>query len=301
MAQRWSPGPGSIHSGKDLLARGVHPRRLASAEFRQPLPGFYTPSDAPAPLEVLARALQRRVLTGSRISHATAAEVLGMPVPLRLVHERSQVLHATLPPGSPHRTAGRRVAVHTRRLGGAVRWQGLVLSDPVSLLCELAPDLSPTELVAVCDHALGPGAVRPLSRRIAGLRAEVESAAGTHGIAAVRRALRDAREGVESPKETELRMLLVAAGFAEPRINVTVVARGSSERFRLDLSYRVPQIAIEYDGDWHRTDRRRFRRDRRKDDVLHELGWHVVRATDQDLQDPRHLLARLHHLGAPRA
>lgn len=300
MAHVWTPGPGSILPGSELAARGVHSRRLASGEFHQPLPGYYTPSDAPAPLEVIARVMQRRFLPHGTVSHATAAEILGIPIPFALQHARSGVIHATVPPGTGHR-AGPRVLVHARRTSGTVARHGLVMSDPVALLCEMAPTLTSIELTAACDHLLGPQMPWPLGRRRSTLEDEVAQATGTHGIAAVRRALRDAREGVESPKETELRMLLVAAGFAEPRINVTVVARGSSERFRLDLSYRVPQIAIEYDGDWHRTDRRRFRRDRRKDDVLHELGWHVVRVTDLDLQDPRHLLARLHHLGAPRA
>lgn len=287
------PGPGARG------ARGPS-RRLASEEFHQPLPGYSTPAHAPAPSEVVARVMQRRFLPHGTVSHATAAEILGVPIPLDLQHTRSGVIHATVPPGAVHR-AGPRVLVHTRHPSGTVTSRGVVLSDPIALLCELAPHVTPMELVAVCDHLLGAQVPWPVGRRRSALEDEVAQAAGTHGIAAVRRALRDAREGVESPKETELRMLLVAAGFAEPRINVTVVARGSWERFRLDLSYRVPQIAIEDDGDRHRTDRRRFRRDRRKDDVLHELGRHVVRATDQDLHDPRHLLARLHHLGAPRA
>lgn len=299
MTARWSPNPGSIHHARELLDRGVHPRRLASAEFRQPLPGFYTPAAAPAALELVARVAQRRLLPHAVVSHASAAEILGVPLPLALGHERSGLLHVTVPPGTPYR-AGRHVRVHVRRQLGAVRWAGLVLSDPLAMLCELGPVLTAVELVAACDHLLGPRAPRPVRRRREVLCEEAQQAAGCHGIVPVRRALREAREGVESPKETELRLLLVAAGFVEPRINVEVLARGSYERFRLDLSYREPLIAIEYDGDWHRTDRWRFRRDRRKDDALHELGWHVVRATDADLVDPRALLARLRHLGAPR-
>lgn len=263
------------------------------------LPGFYTPSAQPAGVTLVARVLQQRVLPGSVISHATAAQVLQVPIPRRLRHDHSGVVHVTVPPSGPRR-AGPHVVVHGRAPAGTVRWAGLVLSDPLALLCELAPSLTAAELVAACDHLLGPQAPRPAWRREEDLREEASLATGVHGIVPVRRALDDARAGVESPKETELRLLLLAAGFAEPRINVEVLARGSHERFRLDLSYRAPLIAIEYDGDWHRTDRRRFRRDRRKDDALHELGWHVVRATDADLLDPQALLDRLHHLGAPR-
>lgn len=299
MAPRWSPLPGSIHARDELLARGVHSRRLASPEFAHVLPGFYTLTAHPAELPLVARVLQQRVLPESVISHATAAQVLQVPVPLEHQHDHSGVVHVTVPPSGPRR-AGPHVVVHGRAPAGTVRWAGLVLSDPLAVLCELAPSLTAAELVAACDHLLGPKAPRPAWRRADDLREEARRATGVHGIVPVRRALGEARAGVESPKETELRLLLLAAGFSEPRINVEVLARGSHERFRLDLSYREPLIAIEYDGDWHRTDRRRFRRDRRKDDVLHELGWHVVRATDADLLDPRALLDRLRHLGAPR-
>lgn len=222
MAPRWSPNPGSIHSGRDLLARGVHPRRLASSEFLQPLPGFYTPAAAPAPLALVARVAQRRLVPHAVVSHASAAEVLGVPLPLSLGYSRSGILHLVVPPGTPCR-AGRNVRIHARRPTAAVRWAGLVLSDPLAMLCELAASLTAPELVAACDHLLGPQAPRPVRRRRATLVEEAESAAGVHGIVPVRRALGDAREGVESPKETELRLLLVGAGFAEPRIN------GSSE------------------------------------------------------------------------
>lgn len=121
-----------------------------------------------------------------------------------------------------------------------------------------------------------------------------------NGIKAVRVAVLAARERVESPKETEMRLLLAAHGYAEPCVNLTMSEPGTGKTYRIDLAYPRQRIAIEYDGDWHRTDRTRFRRDRRKDDVLHELGWRVVRVVDTDLDSPSEFRARLNHLGAPR-
>ena len=59
----------------------MHARRLASDEFREAVPGFCTPAAAPATLELAARTLQRKVLPGAVISHASAAELLGIPLP----------------------------------------------------------------------------------------------------------------------------------------------------------------------------------------------------------------------------
>lgn len=174
-----------------------------------------------------------------------------------------------------------------------------MVSDDLALLSELSAVLDHGQLVACCDYAVGPYAERPRVP-LAALRQLAATARGLHGIKKVRRALADARERVESPKETELRLLLRDHGFAEPAINLTIKAPGSDQYFRVDLAYPHLRIAIEYDGDWHRTDRRRFRRDRRKDDVLHELGWRVVRVVDTDLTSPSEVIDRLRHLGAPR-
>lgn len=169
------------------------------------------------------------------------------------------------------------------------------------LLCELAGVLDHGQLVACCDHLVGPSSrVRPRIS-LTELRALVQDAPARYRIKAVRAAVADARERVESPKETETRLLLRAAGFAEPIVNRSIRAPVTGEGFRLDLSYPDLKLAIEYDGFWHSTDRRRHRRDRRKDDVLHELGWRVVRASDQDLREPANFLGRVAHLGAPRS
>lgn len=139
---------------------------------------------------------------------------------------------------------------------------------------------------------------------LAELRELAGASAPRPGLAAVRTALGSARGLVESPKETELRLLLLARGFVEPEINLAVQvvdSHGERRGFRLDLSYREPRIAIEYDGDGHRTDRRQWLKDRRKDALLRGAGWEVVRVTQEDLRDPADLVSRLDQLGAPRA
>ena len=38
-------------------------------------------------------------------------------------------------------------------------------------------------------------------------------------------------------------------------------------------------MAVEYDGDQHRTDRRQWREDRERDAALRAEGWEVIRVT----------------------
>lgn len=300
MTPRWSPPPGSLYSRAELRRRGVHPRRLASDEFLEVIPGHLTPAAAPAVLALAARLLQQVSGPAAVISHSSAAELLGVPLPRRLEYASSQEVHCTVPPDR-RRRSGRGAVMHSRPPGDVVRVLGVRVSGPLELLTELAVNLEHDELVAACDQLVGPGSAVHPRPTLVELRSVAAAATGTYRIRRVRDALADARERVESPKETATRLLLLREGFAEPRINLPIRAPGSGESFRLDLAYPAQRIAIEYDGHWHSTDRARHRRDRRKDDVLHELGWRVVRASDHDLRSPGALLARLAHLGAPRA
>ena len=262
------------------------------------IPGFMTPSTAPAELQLIARILQRKVIPGAVISHTTAAELLKVPLPSPLEHAQAEALHCTVPLAH-RRRAGARVVVHTRTEPDPIRARGLELSSPIAMLCELSGMLDHDQLVACCDQLVSVATLIRLKPSLRGLRRQAEEARGIHGIKRVRVALGDARERVESPQETEMRLLLKRSGFGEPDINHEVRAPATGERFRLDLSYPQLRIAIEYDGFWHSTDRKRHRADRRKDDVLHEMGWRVVRAADRDLREPAEFLGRLVHVGAP--
>lgn len=300
MTSRWSPAPRSLYLRAELRARGIHPRRLASEEFVEVIPGYLTPSIAPAELSLSARLLQREVAPGAVISHCTAAELLGVPLPLHLEYARCKVVHCTMRP--PHRRrSGRGAIFHTRATGATTSVKGVRVSGPLDLLAQLAGQLGHDGLVEAADQLVGPASKVHPRPGLENLREWARRARNTYNVRSVRAALADAREKVESPKETQTRLVLLRAGFAEPVINLPVRAPRSGERFRIDLAYPSLRLAIEYDGFWHSTNRKRHADDRRKDDVLHELGWRVVRASDEDLRAPRNFLDRLRHLKAPMA
>ncbi len=111
----------------------------------------------------------------------------------------------------------------------------------------------------------------------------------------VRRTLRLAAVGAESPMETRLRLLIVLAGLPEPVVQYDVPAA----RARLDLAYPEAKVAIEYDGDHHR-ERDRFRRDIARLNRLRLLGWTVLRFTADDvLRHPERLVAQVRQVLGP--
>ena len=114
----------------------------------------------------------------------------------------------------------------------------------------------------------------------------------SRGAARARSALRDVRVGAESPMETRLRLLLMRSGLPEPQLNPAVTAGGRV--LHPDILYPAWRVAIEYEGDHHRTDDRQWRDDILRAEWFAHGGWHVVRVTKHDLlKEPEQLLARV--------
>jgi very-short-patch-repair endonuclease len=83
------------------------------------------------------------------------------------------------------------------------------------------------------------------------------------------------------PKETWLRLLLIDAGFPKPSTQIPIV-----ENYRtlavLDMGWREFGVAVEYDGDHHRSDRHQYAKDQWRLRKLAELGWIVIRVIAED-------------------
>ena len=61
------------------------------------------------------------------------------------------------------------------------------------------------------------------------------------------------------------------------------------------------RLAIEYDGEQHRTDDAQYQRDIRRLRRLHSEGWYVIRVTKDDLRGgARGVLAHIAHVRAVR-
>jgi len=108
---------------------------------------------------------------------------------------------------------------------------------------------------------------------------------GARGLCQLRQALEMHDPGAQSPRETWLRLLIVNAGFPKPSTQIRV------SRYYLDMGWEHIKLAVEYDGDHHRTNRAQFAYDITRLEELAALGWIVVRvAADSRRED---VLARL--------
>lgn len=131
--------------------------------------------------------------------------------------------------------------------------------------------------------------------------AEIAAVADAHrrarGVRQLDKALTLFDAGAESPRETWLRLVVIGAGFPRPQTQIPVVI-GGRRKYYLDMGWEALLLAIEYDGDHHRTDRIQFARDITRLEELADLGWTVIRVAAGTAQTE--ILDRLHRAWASK-
>jgi hypothetical protein len=167
--------------------------------------------------------------------------------------------------------------------------KGLPISTPEQTFLDFAAVGVPlVDLVVVADGMIKAG--RTSTERL------IEAAAEWSGrdCRVARRAASLAREGVDSPEETRLRLLLVLAGLPEPRVNLIIRGRDGSWRRRYDLAYEHLRLIIEYDGRQHAEDSRQWLTDIFRREELDQLRWRLVIVTSEGVyQEPLRTLERV--------
>src|SRR5205814_2373250 len=97
-----------------------------------------------------------------------------------------------------------------------------------------------------------------------------------------------------SPSPTRPRLMSPSRlHAARPEVNFVVRARDGAWVAQVDLAFVEFRMALEYEGDHHRTDRDQWRSDLRRVPRLEDEQWHTTRMGPSDLEDSRDLIARL--------
>lgn len=108
---------------------------------------------------------------------------------------------------------------------------------------------------------------------------------GARGLPQLRRALELMDSGAGSPRETWLRLLLIRAKYPRPTTQIPVISPDGLRRYYLDMGWEDRRIAVEYDGDHHRSDPVQFANDIRRLADIDELGWRLVRVVARSRPD----------------
>lgn len=148
--------------------------------------------------------------------------------------------------------------------------QGIPLSSPCRTLIDVAATVGPAEL----EDALAEARVRKLVRD-GELEAALKRVGRVRGAAAMRRFL--AHEGgpaiTRSTAERRFRTLLRQAELPQPQSNWRAAG------YEVDFLWEAERVVLEVDGWRFHGHRRAFERDRKKDMVLRDAGYLVIRVT----------------------
>jgi very-short-patch-repair endonuclease len=129
-------------------------------------------------------------------------------------------------------------------------------------------------------------AIDALARAVDIKAADVELLARRYarrrGIAKARQAMGLFDPGAQSPKESWLRVVLIQAGLRRPQTQIPVRDEFGDVIAYLDMGWEDVKVAVEYDGEQHRRDRRQYTWDIRRLEMLERLGWIVIRVVAGD-------------------
>lgn len=267
-------------------AAGIRPGRHSAPDLHRPFSGVRS-VEKPTTFDDFVTCCALRFKSSHRLGGKAAARHWGLP--LSKPWDEDEPIDVIVPTGmtppKTHGIRGRRLKsdrAETRIL------KGIPVIDAVATVFTCAADLTVDEAVTMIDALvttamnypnLGPG--RPLST-LAAIEARLAQWGQFPGHRTIRAALPFAREKVESPKETETRLLIISNGLPEPVVQYAAYQEGKFLA-RVDLAYPELKIAIEYDGDGHRKKKSEWRRDIQRQRALEAAGWIILHLTEVDL------------------
>ncbi|MEV7619733.1 DUF559 domain-containing protein [Microbacterium sp. NPDC089321] len=294
---------GERFSVADARALGVGRGRIRARDLARPFHGVRARRPEAGFLDRM-QAYGHRMRPTQRLIGRSALRAWRLPFPVRWTP--AEPLEVAAPRDeNPPRTTG----VKGRRLTAsrATTWviDGVAVVDPLAAVFSAAAELTASQVVVLLDAVMTTADNYPglLPGRPVCTREQIESRLAEwgafRGCVAVREALALARPDVESPKESETRVLLLAAGLPEPRVQYRELDGGRLVA-RIDLAYPECKVAIEYEGDGHRTEREQWRRDIQRQRELEDRGWMVIRLTQADLGHPDAVVDRIRRAIASR-
>jgi hypothetical protein len=239
-------------------------RMLRGSRFRRIFRGVYVRSDVRLTPEVRARAGLALHPPTAFASHQTAASLRDVPVPdcdrvhITVLKQEQRVQR----PGMACHIACCESKPETVR--------GIRVSSPLDLFVELAGVLPLVELVVAGDAM-----ARLRMFTAEELRRFCTGTCRWHSRRA-RRGAAYVRDGVDSPMETRLRMLLVLAGLPEPVVNYKVRDATGQVLRRFDLSYPAVKLIVEYNGRQHEDDFTQWSSDLDRREEFDEQEWRLI-------------------------
>ncbi len=186
-----------------------------------------------------------------------------------------------------------------RATRGVQVWEERIEPDEIAIVDAMrvtTPARTALDLARRYPKSTAVAAIDALAQVVELKSADIEQLAerykGRRGIRAARAVIELVDGGAQSPKETWLRLLLVRAGFPRPQTQIAVRNEWGWAEAYLDMGWEEIKVAVEYDGDHHRSSRAQYVKDIRRLEMLERMGWIVVRVVAED--HPDDIIRRVH-------
>jgi hypothetical protein len=158
---------------------------------------------------------------------------------------------------------------------------GMRLTTPARTALDLTRRYPLDDAIAAVDALAQAVELKPVDIELL-----VDRYRGRRGMRGAEAALELTDGGAQSPKETWLRLLLLNAGFPRPQTQIAVYNEWGWVDAYLDMGWEDIKVAVEYDGDQHRSSRYQYVKDIRRLEMLDQrYGWLVVRVVSEDHPD----------------
>jgi len=215
----------------------------------------------------------------------TAAVLQGAPI-----DPGDEIVVGVFAPARAPRATGVRGLKVAPKLAFVHAHDDLRMTTPASTWAMLGAQLSTRELVTVGDWAVrvprdARGRPQPDDRLATVEQLERAVRAGRRvGVTRLREALSMIRMGSSSPLETEFRLDAAVGGLPEPALDVEIRDAAGALLGITELVYPGQRVAVEVEGDHHRTSRTQWERDIDKYSSYAAEGWEVVRLTSKHIR-----------------
>jgi hypothetical protein len=256
--------------GSEAIAGGVLTKSQLETRYTRVFRDVYIDRDAEITAVVRAEAgwlwtRRRGVAAGFSAAALHGSKWVDDRRPAELIHDNH------------HRAAGIQLHRDTVEADEIEMIGGVAVTSPTRTALDLGCWYPKMTAVAGIDALAGATEIKA---------ADVELLAhrypGRRGIARARRAVELFDAGAQSPKESWLRVVLIDAGLPRPQTQIPVVDEFGNAVAYLDMGWADMKVAVEYDGEQHRTNRRQYTWDVRRLEMLERLAWIVIRVVAGD-------------------
>ena len=262
-------GPFSVDRA---LARGVGVSRLRGPDLESPFSGVRVPAGMAQSLLDQVNAYAERMSPGAFFSHITAARLWGIPPPF--ARQRRSGLDVavgpgfTVPAGAGER--GHRLRVDQRDV---LQFGRIRVASGARIWCDLGALLSEEELAAAVDFLLWRR--RPNHPRLS--RSDLADALGRwkgrRARPVIERCLLSLTDRADSAPESTMRVRFACAGLLTPEVDCEIYTQAGVFVAMADLGWRKYRLALNYEGDGHRTDRAQWGKDLKRSPRLDAADW----------------------------